>query len=144
MWGYWGKPEKTAETIGSGWLRTGDLGVMDRDGYLTMRGRRAELIRVNGVAWFPRDVEEALCRLSGVRQAALVGVPDKVLGARPVAVLTLDGPFNSDAEAVKAAIRGELTYDLAPLEIKVFEDLPMTPTGKIAKGDLAQQLASAS
>ena len=60
MWGYWGKPEKTKEATRDGWLRTGDLGMIDDDGFLTMRSRRAELIEVKGVAWYPRDVEEAL------------------------------------------------------------------------------------
>lgn len=140
MWGYWGKPEKTEEATRGGWLRTGDLGVMDSDGYITMRGRRSELICVAGVDWFPRDVEEALAVLPGVRQAALVGLPDAALGAKPVAVLTLDGPF--DPAAAKAQIAAALPYDLTPLEFRIRDSLPMTPTGKIAKSDLAAELAS--
>ena len=79
------RPEKTAEATRGGWLRTGDLGALDDDGYLTMRSRRAELIEVAGVPWYPRDVEEALCRIEGIRQAALVGVADKTArrSARP-------------------------------------------------------------
>ena len=141
MAGYWGKPEKTAEAIRGGWLRTGDLGMMDRDGYLTMRGRRSELIRVKGVAWYPRDVEEALCRLANISQAALVGIPDPALGSRPVAVVTLEKPMGLNEAAVKAALGSELPFDLSPLILKVVEALPMTPTGKIAKSDLAANLA---
>ena len=92
MKGYWGKPEKTAEATRGGWLHTGDIGVMDRDRFITMRGRRSELIEVKGRRWYPRDVEEALCRQEGVALAALVGVPDPALGALPVAFVTaLDG-----------------------------------------------------
>ena len=89
MKGYWGKPEKTAEALRGGWLHTGDAGCMDRDGYITMRGRFAELIKVAGRTWFPRDVEEALCAQPGVKEAAVVALPDKTLGQRPVAFVTL-------------------------------------------------------
>jgi long-chain acyl-CoA synthetase len=143
MAGYWGKPEKTAEATRGGWLRTGDLGMMDRDGYLTMRGRRSELIRVNGVAWYPRDVEEALCRIAQVSQAALVGIPDPALGSRPIAVVTLEKPMEVDEAAIKAAIGAVLPYDLSPLTLKVVVAFPMTPTGKIAKSDLAASLVGA-
>ena len=142
MWGYWGKPDKTEEATRGGWLRTGDLGVMDRDGYLTIWGRRSELIRVDGVAWYPRDVEEALCRIKGVREAALVGLPDAELGARPVAAVRLDGPDMLDESAIKAAIGAELPYDLSPLVVTVVEAFPITPMSNIAKADLAAQLES--
>ena len=83
MKGYWGKPEKTAEALRGGWLHSGDAGIMDRDGYITMRGRFAELITVGGRTWFPRDVEEALCAQPGVKEAAVVGVAGR--RARPAA-----------------------------------------------------------
>ena len=91
MKGYWGKPDKTAEAMRGGWLHTGDAGVMDRDGYVTMRGRFAELIKVGGRTWFPRDVEEALCAQPGVKEAAVVALPDAELGQRPVAFVTIAG-----------------------------------------------------
>ena len=138
MWGYWGRPEKTKEATRGGWLRTGDLGMLDVDGFLTMRSRRAELIEVHGTAWYPRDVEEALCRLPGVRQAALVGVPDAALGARPTAFVTLHNGSQPDPAGLIAAIRGEVAYDLAPLVVTIVAELPMTPTGKIAKSALVQ------
>ena len=142
MWGYWGKPEKTKEATRGGWLRTGDLGVFDDEGYLTMRSRRAELIEVAGIAWYPRDVEEALCRVSGVRQAALVGIPDPVLGARPAAFVTLHQDAKADRIMLKNAIRGGTPYDLDALEVNVVAELPMTPTGKIAKSELAAMAIS--
>jgi long-chain acyl-CoA synthetase len=143
MAGYWGRPEKTKEATRGGWLRTGDLGMLDSDGFLTMRGRRAELIEVQGKAWYPRDVEEALCRLPGVRQAALVGVPDPALGAKPTAFVTLHNGAQPDPTDLKESIRGDVSYDLTPLVIKVVAELPMTPTGKIAKSELAQAAAKA-
>jgi acyl-CoA synthetase (AMP-forming)/AMP-acid ligase II len=144
MAGYWGKPEKTAETIGTGWLRTGDLGLIDRDGFITMRGRRSELIETNGVLWFPRDVEEAFCAIDGVAQAALIGVAHAALGQCPHAfVMPLPG-VALDPAALKSAIAGKVNYDIAPLIVSVVGDLPMTPTGKIAKGELAARLGGAA
>jgi len=142
MTGYWGKPDKTRETIGSGWLRTGDLGMIDRDGYITMRGRRSELIETDGVLWFPRDVEEAFCSIPGVAQAALVGVVDAVHGQRPHAFITLEPGVSLEAEGLKYGVAGKVNYDVKPMTVTVVADLPMTPTGKIAKGELAARLTS--
>ena len=144
MTGYWDRPEKTSEIIGTGWLRTGDLGLIDRDGFITMRGRRSELIETDGVLWFPRDVEEAFCQIEGVGQAAVVGVADAVHGQRPHAFVTGVPGVTLSAEALKAAIAGKVSYDIAPLRVTVVEALPMTPTGKIAKAELAARLASAA
>jgi long-chain acyl-CoA synthetase len=144
MAGYWGRPDKTAETIGTGWLRTGDLGLIDRDGFITMRGRRSELIETDGVLWFPRDVEEAFCAIDGVAQAALIGVADAAHGQRPHAFITALPGASLSAEALKSAIAEKLTYDIAPLRVSVVADLPMTPTGKIAKGELAARLENAA
>jgi acyl-coenzyme A synthetase/AMP-(fatty) acid ligase len=143
MWGYWGRPEKTTEATRGGWLRTGDLGMLDADGYLTMRSRRAELIEVAGLPWYPRDVEEALCRVEGVRQAALVGVPDPVIGMRPTAFVTLHRGVQKTAALLKSAIRSELAYDLEPLVVNIVPELPTTPTGKIAKSELAAEASRA-
>lgn len=144
MSGYWGRPAQTAEIIGTGWLRTGDLGLIDRDGFITMRGRRSELIETDGVLWFPRDVEEAFCQIDGVTQAALVGVADAAHGQRPYAFITLSPGCSFSPESLKAAIAGKVSYDIAPLKVSVVADLPMTPTGKIAKGELVARLASAA
>jgi long-chain acyl-CoA synthetase len=141
MWGYWNKPDKTRETLRGGWLHTGDAGFLDRDGFITMRGRYSELINVSGRQWFPRDIEEALCREPGVRQAALVGVPDSSLGHKPVAFVTLDRP-ELTPDGLKRSIVNQVSYDLDPLEVRVLSELPMTPTGKISKGQLLASLAS--
>jgi acyl-coenzyme A synthetase/AMP-(fatty) acid ligase len=137
MRGYWGRPEKTAETIGTGWLRTGDLGMIDRDGFITMRGRRSELVEVGGVLWYPRDVEEALCAIPGVAQAALIGV-----SGTPHAFVTLHDGAAATGAALKAGIEGKTAYDLTLLSISVVADLPMTPTGKISKSELAARIAA--
>ncbi len=143
MVGYWGKPEKTAEAIGTGWLRTGDLGLIDTEGFITMRGRRSELIESGGVLWFPRDVEEAFCTIEGVTQAAVVAVSDRQLGQRPHAFITLRPDCRLGPAALKAAIVGKVSYDVSALEVQVLSELPMTPTGKIAKAQLASRLSAA-
>jgi long-chain acyl-CoA synthetase len=136
MWGYWDKPDKTAEALRGGWLHTGDAGMIDRDGYVTMRGRFSELIVVAGRTWYPRDVEEVLCRQPGVKEAAVVAVPDATLGARPIAFVTADGPV--DVAALARAITADVPYDTATLTIRRVDSFPMTPTGKIAKAELRQ------
>jgi acyl-CoA synthetase (AMP-forming)/AMP-acid ligase II len=138
MTGYWGRPDKTAEALRGGWLHSGDAGVFDRDGYLTMRGRFAELIKVGGKTWFPRDVEEALCAQSGVKEAAVIGLPDAALGQRPVGYVTTHGG-DIDLEHLKAAIAPSVPYDLAPLTLISLAAFPMTPTGKIAKAQLRER-----
>ena len=143
MTGYWGKPEKTAETLRDGWLHSGDAGLIDCDGRVTMRGRFAELITVAGRTWFPRDVEEALCAQPGIKEAAVVALPDAELGQRPVAYVTLaDGAV--DLEKLKTVIAPLVPYDLAPLTVKSLPAFPMTPTGKIAKADLRQSALAES
>ena len=135
MSGYWKLPEKTAETLRGGWLHTGDVGYMDADQFVYMRGRLSERLRVVGEYWYPRDVEEALMRHPGIREAALIGLPDDELGHRPVACVTLQGgPIDSE-DVVRFAER-ELGRDLAYVAVRVIEAMPMTPTGKISKAQL--------
>jgi long-chain acyl-CoA synthetase len=100
-----------------------------------MRGRLSERLRVAGEHWYPRDVEEALMRHPGIREAALIGLPDDELGHRPVACVTLQaGSVDSD-EVIRFAER-ELGRDLAYVSVRVVEAMPMTPTGKISKAQL--------
>jgi len=94
----------------------GDAGALDRDGYLTMRGRFAELITVGGRTWFPRDVEEALCAEAAVKEAAVIGLPDAALGQRPVGYVTAHDD-DIDLDRIKAAIAQSLPYDLAALTL---------------------------
>ena len=95
------------------------------------------MIETDGVLWFPRDVEEAFCQVPGVAQAALIGVPDAQYGQRPLAFITLIEGHAIDAEVLKTAVESKVAYDLAPLTVSVVAELPMTPTGKISKAELA-------
>ena len=136
MAGYWNRPGQTAEALAGGWLHSGDVGHIAADGGLTMRGRVKELLNVGGTTWFPRDVEEALMRVPGIREAAVVGLDEGAGGHRPVAFVTGEGV---DTAAALAAIAGATPYDLSVLEIRAIDAFPMTPTGKIAKAALRAQ-----
>jgi acyl-coenzyme A synthetase/AMP-(fatty) acid ligase len=140
MAGYWGKPDKTAETLSGGWLHSGDVGQMSADGYLTMRGRASELLRVGDETWFPRDIEEAMMLIEGIRDAAVVGLDDGDGGHRPIAFVT--GPGEIDAAQTLAGVADKTSYDLSTLEIRQIDEFPMTPTGKIAKATLRDQAAA--
>ncbi|HUF81389.1 MAG TPA: class I adenylate-forming enzyme family protein [Burkholderiales bacterium] len=141
MLGYWGRPEKTAEVNRDGWLYTGDVGRMDADGYVYVRGRASERVTVSGEPWYPRDVEEALLEHSEVSMAALIGLPDEKLGERPVVYLVMrEGAKVSDRELLASAAP-KIGRDLGALSIKRVPSLPVTPTGKISKAELKQQAA---
>ena len=143
MKAYWKRPEKTAEALRGGWLHTGDAGLIDKDGYVAMRGRFSELVKVGDVTWFPRDIEDALCELAGILQASVVGLPDKALGTRPIGCITVAPGININESALRAPLQAKLPhYDLTPLTIKVVAEFPMTPTGKVSKAQLAEQLSA--
>jgi acyl-coenzyme A synthetase/AMP-(fatty) acid ligase len=136
MTGYWRRPEKTAETLRNGWLHSGDVGFVDRDGYLHMRGRLSERLTVAGRHWYPRDVEEALLRHPAVTAAALIGVPDPDLGQRPVAFVTLGDGFGDPPATDDLVARLAVAERPPGLEVRIVASLPMTPTGKISKAQL--------
>jgi acyl-CoA synthetase (AMP-forming)/AMP-acid ligase II len=140
MLGYWGRPQKTAEIVRDGWLWTGDVGRMDADGYVFVRGRASERITVAGEAWYPRDLEEALLENTEVGAAALIGLPDARLGEKPVVFLVLrENSKSTDAQLIAFA-EGKMKRKLDVLEIRRVSSLPMTPTGKISKADLKKSL----
>jgi long-chain acyl-CoA synthetase len=143
MKGYWGRPEKTAETLRGGWLHTGDAGMIDNEGYVTMRGRFSELIKVGNDTWFPRDIEDALCDVAGVLQASVVGLPDAAFGTRPVGCITVAPGTEINEATIRGPLQAKLSrYDLSALTIRVIAEFPMTPTGKISKAQLAEQLSA--
>ena len=102
------------------------------------------LRKVGNATWFPRDIEDALCEITGVLQASVVGLPDEKLGTRPVGCVTIAPDTNFNEAAAQIPLRATLPqYDLSSLTIKVVTEFPMTPTGKISKAQLAAQLSAA-
>jgi acyl-CoA synthetase (AMP-forming)/AMP-acid ligase II len=138
---YWNRPEKTDETFRGGWLHTGDVGVMDAEGYVFMRGRLSERLLVDGVHWYPRDVEELLLSHGAVRDAALIGVPDGQGGHHPLAFVTLHPGIDVDVDALETFVREAPTPVPPGLRLEVVETMPMTPTGKISKAVLLDEVA---
>jgi malonyl-CoA/methylmalonyl-CoA synthetase len=133
--GYWRRPDATEEAFKAGpdgvWFRTGDLGQRDADGYYTLRGRRTELIISGGFNIYPREIEEVLLELPGVREACVCGVPDERRGELPVAYVVADESF--DEAAAEEACRRVLASFKVPRAFVRVASLPRTALGKIQK-----------
>lgn len=142
MAGYWNAPEKTAEALVGGWLRTGDIGHRRPDGYLVVTDRKKDMLKPNGINVYPREIEEVLYRVPGVREAAVVGEPCEKRGERPVAFLSLDEGSTFDEHAALAFLRSQLADYKLPRRFVLLPALPRNATGKVLKTSLRQWLAS--
>jgi acyl-CoA synthetase (AMP-forming)/AMP-acid ligase II len=137
--GYLGSPEATAEAFVDGWFRTGDLGTVDADGYLWLRGRLKEMILRGGENIAPAEVEEVLRAHPAVRDAACFGVPDAKYGEQVGAAVALAGP--ADAAELTDHCRERLAAFKVPRVIHVVQEIPRTPTGKLQRRRVAAALA---
>jgi long-chain acyl-CoA synthetase len=132
--GYWNDPDATASAIdAAGWLATGDIGRVDDDGDLYLVDRKTELIIRGGYNVYPREVEEALYAHPDVLQAAVVGVPDAMLGEEVAAVVVRRPGATVTAEELEAWSRERVARYKVPRRIAFVDDLPTGPTGKILK-----------
>jgi malonyl-CoA/methylmalonyl-CoA synthetase len=129
--GYWRRPDATGAAFVDGWFRTGDIGKRSADGYITLEGRRSDLIISGGFNIYPREIEEVLLGHPGVREATVVGVLDRVRGEVPVAYLVADPAF--DEIAVLAQLRTQLASFKIPRAIVRVDSLPRTALGKVQK-----------
>jgi fatty-acyl-CoA synthase len=138
MLGYWGEPAKTAEVIDAGrWMHTGDLGVMDSDGYLTITGRIKDMVIRGGENVYPREIEEFLYTHPDVLDAQVVGVPDERYGEELCAWVRMrSGAEPLTAEAVREFATGRLAHYKIPRYVQVVEEFPMTVTGKVRKVEM--------
>lgn len=134
--GYWNQPGKTAEALIDGWVRTGDIGRLDRDGYLTLSGRVKELIKVSGYSVFPEDVESILVLHPGVGQAAVVGVDDPRKGQVVVAFVVPKPGYTVNVEDLIMWSRENMSAYKVPKAIEVRDALPMTASGKVKRNQL--------
>ncbi len=138
---YWRRPEATAEALVDGWLRTGDIGVLDEQGFLHFLGRRKEMLKVKGMSVFPPEIEAVLGQHPLVLGSGVVGRPDAERGEVPVAFVLLKP--QADATTAVAALtdwcRSRMAGYKLP-EIRLVASLPMTATGKVKKQDLAALL----
>jgi acyl-CoA synthetase (AMP-forming)/AMP-acid ligase II len=128
---YWRRPEATAAAFVDGWFRTGDLGVQSSDGYLTLRGRRGDVIISGGFNIYPREIEELLLEDAGVREATVVGVADDLRGEVPLAYVVVDDDV--DVANLERLCRGQLASFKVPRAFVRVDALPRTALGKVQK-----------
>jgi len=143
--GFFGDPDRTAATfLPDGWVRSGDLCTVDDDGYLTVVGRKKEIIIRGGMNIAPREIEDLLARFPEVDRAAVVGVPDDRLGERSCACLVLRPGHTVDLATVVSRLRadGLASYKL-PEQLHVVDALPTTASGKVQKHELVRQVTAA-
>lgn len=133
MQGYYRQPQASAESFQDGWFFTGDLGYCDTDGYLTIVGRKKEMILRGGQNIYPREVEEIILRLAAVLEVAVVGVPDPYMGERVKAVVVVKPGQAINEEQVKAHCGEFLAEYKVPRLVEFIEALPRNSTGKVLK-----------
>jgi long-chain acyl-CoA synthetase len=133
MAGYYNLPEETGKTITQDWLHTGDLGKIDEEGYVTITGRKKDLIISAGENIYPREIEEVLGQHPKVKEVAVIGVKDEVRGEVPKAfVIARDGATVEEKE-LRSFCRENLAGYKVPKHFEIVPDLPRTPTGKVLK-----------
>jgi long-chain acyl-CoA synthetase len=136
MKGYWNKPKETAEMIKNGWLHTGDVGYVDKDGYFWITDRKKDLIIKGGENISPRTIEEVLFAHPKVSEAAVIGMQDAVYGEEIKAFLVLNPGETATAEEIREYCRKNLTSFFVPKEIVFMQALPKSLVGKVLKKEL--------
>ena len=140
MQGYWKRPEATAETIINGWVKTGDLGKIDDEGYVYIVDRKKDLIISKGINIYPREIEEVLYLHPSVKAAAVIGIKDDKSGEIPVAYIELDPEQEATSEAdIKSYLKQHLANFKLPKHVYFVEELPKTATGKVLKRKLKEK-----
>jgi malonyl-CoA/methylmalonyl-CoA synthetase len=139
--GYWRAPDKTAAEFRDGWFVSGDLGLIDERGYISILGRAKDLIISGGHNIYPAEVEAALDELPQVGESAVIGVPHSDLGEAALAVVVARDPGFTDADALKAALDGRLARFKQPRRIVFLAALPRNAMGKVQKSALRELYA---
>jgi long-chain acyl-CoA synthetase len=136
--GYWEKPAETAAALLGGWMRTGDVGLMDDSGWFYVVDRKKDLINASGYKVWPREVEDVLYEHPAIREAAVVGVPDEYRGETVKAFVSLRPAAEASAEELVAFCRQRLAAYKYPRQIEVLAELPKTASGKILRRELKE------
>lgn len=144
MLGYWQQPEKTAEAIDDdGWMHTGDLGVMDDDGYVSITGRIKDMVIRGGENIYPREIEDFLLTHPDILDAQVIGVPDAKYGEELMAWIRLKpGSIDLDAASLRAFCSGKLAHYKIPRYVHLVDEFPMTITGKVRKVEMREAAMS--
>jgi fatty-acyl-CoA synthase len=144
MLGYWEQPDKTAEAIDAArWMHTGDLAVMDADGYVNITGRIKDMVIRGGENLYPREIEEFLYTHPDILDAQVIGVPDEKYGEELMAWIRMrEGASPLTAEAVREFCSGKLAHYKIPRYVHVVAEFPMTVTGKVRKVEMREKSIS--
>jgi long-chain acyl-CoA synthetase len=142
MRGYLGRPEETAKVVRDGWLHTGDVGYLDRDGYLVLVDRIKDMIIRGGENIYPKEIESTLYTHPAVLEAAVVGRPDPVYGEVPIAFVAAKPGLTVTADELLAHCAASIARYKVPVEVNVRSELPKNSVGKLVKGLLRDQLSS--
>lgn len=139
MLGYWGEDDKTAESVVDGWMRTGDLAVMDAEGFVQITGRIKDMVIRGGENVYPREIEEFLYTHPDIVDAQVIGVPDAKYGEElAVWIRMRDGAEPLTADAVREFASGRLAHYKIPRYVRIVDDFPMTVTGKVRKVEMRE------
>jgi long-chain acyl-CoA synthetase len=141
MLGYHGRPAATAEVLRDGWLHTGDVGVLDEDGYLSIVDRQKDMLIYKGYNVYPSELENLLRQQPGVRDAAVVGVPDPDVGDVPVAFVVAAGPEPLVPDRLAEAVNADVVHYKKLRAVVVVESLPTSAVGKVLKAPLRAEAA---
>jgi len=141
MLGYWNDEEKTRETIDqAGWLHSGDIGIMDEEGYVRIVGRTKDMVIRGGENIYPREVEEFLYTHPDIQDVQVFGIADEKMGEEVCAWIKLHDGKDVDAAAIRDFCRGKITHFKIPRYVQFVEDYPMTVTGKIQKFKMREMM----
>lgn len=140
MLGYWRDGEATARALQGGWLKTGDLGHLDDDGYLYIDGRAVEMIKVGAFRVSPQEVEEVISDLAGVEEVAVTGIQDDMLGQAIMAAVVAAPGKCLHARDIKALCLQRLAAYKIPKVVKFLTELPRTASGKVQRLELAKEV----
>ncbi len=141
MLGYWDQPNRTAEAVDAeGWMHTGDLAVMDEEGYLNITGRLKDMVIRGGENIYPREVEEFLHTHPDILDVQVVGVPDVKYGEELMAwIRPRPGAPELTAEALREYCAGRIAHYKVPRYVHLVEEFPMTVTGKVRKVEMRER-----
>ncbi|WP_243711079.1 AMP-binding protein [Actinomadura sp. KC216] len=140
--GYWNAPLATAQALSKGWLRTGDIAVMDEDGFFTILERRRDMIKVSGFSVFPTEVERVLRRHPAVHDCAVVGVPDARRGERIIAHVVEHPAYLFSADELRRHCERFLSHYKVPAEFRPRTELPRNVLGKVVRRRLRDEIVN--
>ena len=138
MVGYWNQPEETAAVMRKGWLLTGDIGYRDADGYYFITDRKKDMLLVNGINVYPREIEEIIHQFPGVKEAAVIGKPDPRRGEQPIAFVTPNDGVVLEEKVIQQFVRKKLADYKVPKKVLMLPNLPRNAMGKILKKALRE------